>query len=171
MMFAKSFAGRALQSLKFARRAANRQPLFATQRWLSDNAVATTEEDGEVATYTADEKIKRQRELTVTSSANRGLFVPDDQLPAIEHGEEGVLAGSTINDVYDGRIATIEMPPKNAMSSGSYKYRHWRISFDQQTGWTNHLMGACLCWCVRRIYCHRMFDSSRLVCHFHSRLE
>lgn len=119
------------------------QLLVTSRRCFADDAIATRDEEdqAEVKVYTTEEKVKRQRELTVTSPMNRDLFIPDDQLAAIADGEEGVLAGSRDNDAYKGRVATIEKPPQHAMTSGTYKFRHWRISFDYQDGWTNHLMG------------------------------
>lgn len=124
-------------------------PALATSRWFADDAVAQRDGDdnAEVKVYTAEEKIKRQREMTVTSPLNRDVFIPDDQLSAIQDGEEGILAGARSNRAYEGRLATIAMPPQHAMTSGTYKFRHWRITFDTQETWTNHLMGK-LMLCV-----------------------
>jgi hypothetical protein len=143
MLLARSLAGSGLQHARRVKPAA--AAVAVPQRWLSDaGAVAKREEKDqlEVKTQTAEQKIQRQRVNTVTSPLNRGLFIPDDQLPAIEDGEEGALSGARDNKAFVGRMATIAMPPKHAMSSGTYKYRHWRITFDQVGTWTNHLMGA-----------------------------
>lgn len=59
--------------------------------------------------------------------------------PAIVDGEEGKAAGTSAHFV--GRTATISRPPPHASQSGTYKFRHWRITFDQQERWTNPLMG------------------------------
>ena len=120
-------------------------------RPLSDNAVTKRDEEdkAELKVYTTEEKVKRQREMTVTSPLNRDVFIPDDQLPAIEDGEEGILAGSRDYKAYEGRLATIAKPPQHAMTSGTYKFRHWRVTFDHQETWTNHLMGMCPCSCSR----------------------
>eukprot|EP00591_Stephanopyxis_turris_P006156 CAMPEP_0195524612 /NCGR_PEP_ID=MMETSP0794_2-20130614/24532_1 /TAXON_ID=515487 /ORGANISM="Stephanopyxis turris, Strain CCMP 815" /LENGTH=259 /DNA_ID=CAMNT_0040654865 /DNA_START=44 /DNA_END=823 /DNA_ORIENTATION=+ len=116
---------------------------FLGCRGMADNAVTKRDEEdqAEIKVYTTEEKIKRQRQNTLTSPLNRDLFIPDDQLAAIEDGEEGILAGSRDYKAYEGRLATIARPAQHAMTSGTYKFRHWRVTFDHQESWTNHLMG------------------------------
>ena len=122
---------------------------FLGCRGMADNAVTKRDEEdqAEIKVYTTEEKIKRQRQNTLTSPLNRDLFIPDDQLAAIEDGEEGILAGSRDYKAYEGRLATIARPAQHAMTSGTYKFRHWRVTFDHQESWTNHLMGMCVVHC------------------------
>lgn len=134
---------RASTAVATATRRTPAQQLWGCRRALADAAVAKREEKDkvEVKVHTKEEKITRQRELTVTSPLNRGVFIPDDQLPAIVEGEEGILAAARDYKAYKDRIAMIAKPARHAMTSGTYKFRHWRITFDHQEAWTNHLMG------------------------------
>lgn len=96
----------------------------------------------ELAT-TAEELLLRQNQNVTPWMARDELHDHTGYIsgttPAIVDGEEGKVAGTA--QYFKGRMATISRPPQHASQSGTYKYRHWRIAFDQQERWTNPLMG------------------------------
>ncbi|KAK6179995.1 hypothetical protein SNE40_012223 [Patella caerulea] len=59
--------------------------------------------------------------------------------------EDKVLDLSSISGVPEEHVKTrlvrIFVPTRNAMQSGSYGTRNWRIEFDQRERWENPLMG------------------------------
>lgn len=55
-------------------------------------------------------------------------------------GELNLLAGIPAEQIAN-RKATIFLPSRNSMQSGSHNMRKWMLSFDTQERWENPLMG------------------------------
>lgn len=83
---------------------------------------------------------------------------------SIPHPKEVALISGT-GDFTMGRKASIFMPTRHQMQSGTYNTRHWEIRFDSPRTWQNPLMG----WTSTADPLHGMllkFDKKEEAVHF-----
>lgn len=72
---------------------------------------------------------KKKRKKTVYKFNKK--HIKESVKEVSEHPEEQVSA----------RTARIFVSPKNAMQSGTYQTKEWRVEFDNRQRWENPLMG------------------------------
>jgi hypothetical protein len=73
------------------------------------------------------------------------VTTPKDENKSVEEVKPTDLTSvSTLSGIPEeqlNRIARIYVPAKNAMQSGNWNTREWRLEFDSQERWENPLMG------------------------------
>lgn len=82
--------------------------------------------------------------LTVDTAPNKQVYgyQRPDAVPAVAESQESVseLSGHPAEQT-ESRQAKIYIAAKNAMQSGTFQQRRWRIEFDNRERWENPLMG------------------------------
>merc|ERR1712212_1236139 len=80
----------------------------------------------------------QQVDNAIFESAQKGSDVVNiDDIP--EARGLNALSGVPLEQMRD-RVATITLPTRNAMTSGSHNMRKWQIKFDTKANWENPML-------------------------------